>query len=221
MHGAHKIASIGAVLLCSLFCFAIEPSADEIHPRFRVQNALKSMGYYYGPIDGIFGSGTRNAIMRFQSSVGQPVTGNLTSVQSGYLVFYAKRKEAEFAGAASGLMAGILGAIGQQTDNPRGRAMLDNTAALAKNLAVLSYARADDQFRQYEAILLAIQSSQKRSWFNPQSNSSGVVEPMQSYYVGRNKCAPLRITETEGGRTITDVQVDGCIDPDGNYLSLT
>ena len=32
----------------------------------QVQRALASRGYYYGPIDGILGPGTRNAIQRYQ-----------------------------------------------------------------------------------------------------------------------------------------------------------
>jgi Putative peptidoglycan binding domain len=36
----------------------------------QVQRALAARGYYYGPIDGILGSGTRNAIQRYQIDQG-------------------------------------------------------------------------------------------------------------------------------------------------------
>jgi hypothetical protein len=40
----------------------------------QVQRALAARGYYYGPIDGILGPGTRNAIQRYQSDHGLYVT---------------------------------------------------------------------------------------------------------------------------------------------------
>ncbi len=36
----------------------------------RVQNKLKELGYYGGKVDGIYGSGTKNAVTKFQKSVG-------------------------------------------------------------------------------------------------------------------------------------------------------
>jgi hypothetical protein len=40
-----------------------------------VQAALTKRGYYRGPIDGIFGAGSRRAIRAFQTDQGLPVTG--------------------------------------------------------------------------------------------------------------------------------------------------
>ena len=42
-----------------------------------VQSALADAGYYRGEIDGVIGTGTRNAIRRFQRDNGLPVTGRL------------------------------------------------------------------------------------------------------------------------------------------------
>jgi len=39
-----------------------------------VQRALAQRGYYYGPIDGILGPGTRRAIQRYQIDRGLAVT---------------------------------------------------------------------------------------------------------------------------------------------------
>ena len=39
-----------------------------------VQRALAARGYYYGPIDGVLGPGTRNAIQRYQINRGLAVT---------------------------------------------------------------------------------------------------------------------------------------------------
>jgi len=40
-----------------------------------VQQALAELGYYDGPIDGVIGPGTRDAIASFQSDSGLPVSG--------------------------------------------------------------------------------------------------------------------------------------------------
>jgi peptidoglycan hydrolase-like protein with peptidoglycan-binding domain len=40
----------------------------------QVQRSLAQQGYYYGPIDGILGPGTRSAIQRYQIDRGLAVT---------------------------------------------------------------------------------------------------------------------------------------------------
>ena len=42
------------------------------------QRLLTALGYYRGPIDGVYGPGTRSAVMQFDSSQGLPRTGTLT-----------------------------------------------------------------------------------------------------------------------------------------------
>jgi hypothetical protein len=44
-----------------------------------VQRALKRRGYYYGPIDGDIGPGSRNAIRSYQADRGLSVTGRIDS----------------------------------------------------------------------------------------------------------------------------------------------
>jgi peptidoglycan hydrolase-like protein with peptidoglycan-binding domain len=41
----------------------------------KVQSELARRGYYRGPIDGVIGSGSRQAIRGFQEAEGLPVTG--------------------------------------------------------------------------------------------------------------------------------------------------
>lgn len=43
----------------------------------QVQTALQTQGLYDGPIDGIYGSGTRNAVKKYQSQAGITQTGQL------------------------------------------------------------------------------------------------------------------------------------------------
>jgi hypothetical protein len=43
--------------------------------RVRAQWRLRQLGFYFGPVDGDIGYGTRRAIMRFQRHRGLPVTG--------------------------------------------------------------------------------------------------------------------------------------------------
>lgn len=42
------------------------------------QRLLTGLGYYRGPIDGVYGAATRSAIMQFEGSQGLPRTGYLT-----------------------------------------------------------------------------------------------------------------------------------------------
>ena len=44
-----------------------------------VQTALSQQGYYGGPIDGLFGPTTRDAVARYQAQKNLTVTGSLTS----------------------------------------------------------------------------------------------------------------------------------------------
>ena len=43
----------------------------------QVQRSLAQQGYYYGPIDGILGPGTRSAIQRYQIDHGLAVTATI------------------------------------------------------------------------------------------------------------------------------------------------
>ncbi len=54
--------------------------------RLQVQEALHGLGYYNGPVDGIFGPLTRASIRRFQDSIGEKETGLLTAAEAGRLV---------------------------------------------------------------------------------------------------------------------------------------
>ena len=53
--------------------------------RRQVQEALHGLGYYNGPVDGIFGPLTRASIRRFQDSIGEEQTGRLTAEEAGRL----------------------------------------------------------------------------------------------------------------------------------------
>jgi peptidoglycan hydrolase-like protein with peptidoglycan-binding domain len=54
--------------------------------RRQVQEALRRLGYYRGPMDGIFGPLTRAAIQRFQRNIGAQPTGSLTADQASRLM---------------------------------------------------------------------------------------------------------------------------------------
>jgi hypothetical protein len=64
------------------------PSEDKMSDanRRQIQAALHRLGYYDGPIDGIFGPATRGAIRRFQDSIGEKGTGHLTAAEASRLV---------------------------------------------------------------------------------------------------------------------------------------
>ena len=50
-----------------------------------VQLALKRRGYYQGPIDGVIGAGSENAIRSFQADKHLPVTGTVNRSLLGSL----------------------------------------------------------------------------------------------------------------------------------------
>ena len=54
--------------------------------RRQVQEALHRLDFYDGSIDGIFGPSTREAIRRFQDSIGEKGTGRLTAEEADRLV---------------------------------------------------------------------------------------------------------------------------------------
>jgi peptidoglycan hydrolase-like protein with peptidoglycan-binding domain len=54
--------------------------------RRQIQEALRRLDYYNGPVDGIFGPLTRAAIRRFQHEIGADVTGRATAEEANRLV---------------------------------------------------------------------------------------------------------------------------------------
>jgi peptidoglycan hydrolase-like protein with peptidoglycan-binding domain len=54
--------------------------------RRQVQEALRRLNYYHGPVDGIIGPQTRQAIRDFQQHVGAQGTGYLSAAQADRLV---------------------------------------------------------------------------------------------------------------------------------------
>jgi peptidoglycan hydrolase-like protein with peptidoglycan-binding domain len=54
--------------------------------RRQIQEALRRLDYYKGPVDGIFGPLTRAAIRRFQRETGADATGHPTAEEANRLV---------------------------------------------------------------------------------------------------------------------------------------
>ena len=54
--------------------------------RRQIQEAISGLAYYKGPVDGIFGQGTRTAIRRFQRVIEAAATGHLTADEANRLV---------------------------------------------------------------------------------------------------------------------------------------
>jgi peptidoglycan hydrolase-like protein with peptidoglycan-binding domain len=54
--------------------------------RRQIQEALRRLDYYKGPVDGIFGPLTRAAIRRFQHEIAADTTGHLTAEEANRLV---------------------------------------------------------------------------------------------------------------------------------------
>ncbi len=56
-----------------------------------IQSGLANTGFYNGAIDGLFGSGTRNSIRKYQQAIGASATGMLTGAQINDLIALAPR----------------------------------------------------------------------------------------------------------------------------------
>jgi peptidoglycan hydrolase-like protein with peptidoglycan-binding domain len=54
--------------------------------RRQIQEALRRLDFYKGPVDGIFGPLTRTAIRRFQHEMGADATGHPTAEEANRLV---------------------------------------------------------------------------------------------------------------------------------------
>jgi peptidoglycan hydrolase-like protein with peptidoglycan-binding domain len=61
------------------------PAEDKMNPENRRQMQEALLGYYEGPLDGIFGPATRSAIRRFQESIGAQATGRLNETEASRL----------------------------------------------------------------------------------------------------------------------------------------
>lgn len=69
----HRVIYAGAALVILHWAFsAFDPLTVQ------VQNALRAHGYYAGPIDGLIGYQSREALVRVQRDHGLPVTGQIT-----------------------------------------------------------------------------------------------------------------------------------------------
>ncbi len=66
------------ILFVTSFIFIfVSPAAQYDSEVYQVQKALKSLGYNPGPLDGLWGESTRNAIEQYQRDSGLPITGIL------------------------------------------------------------------------------------------------------------------------------------------------
>lgn len=69
----HRIVYVGAALVFVHWALsAFDPLT------MQVQTSLRAYGYYSGPIDGIIGSMSRDALARFQHDHRMPITGTIT-----------------------------------------------------------------------------------------------------------------------------------------------
>ena len=68
------------------FATVEEPLELSKPDRVDIQNGLQRLQHYSGPLDGVFGPGTRRAIESYQQDQGEPVTGILTDHQARHLL---------------------------------------------------------------------------------------------------------------------------------------
>lgn len=90
-------------------------SAEERHAA--VQGALGELGYYTGPIDGIWGTQSAAALMRFETDANLPVTGEPAAASYLNAKIEIKRREREAAEAAAALATAEAGAAGDPSQS--------------------------------------------------------------------------------------------------------
>src|SRR5688572_33181852 len=76
-----KVFLITLLLFISLSSAAAQTSHGSL-TRLQIKEAVRrlaEMSYWTGAVDGIFDSGSRQALIAFQKYVGRPITGKLTS----------------------------------------------------------------------------------------------------------------------------------------------
>lgn len=64
-----------SICICTLPCFAISKIGSRGDEVTQIQTKLKRWGYYFGQIDGIYGTKTRDAVKYFQQKNGLKVDG--------------------------------------------------------------------------------------------------------------------------------------------------
>ena len=89
--------------MLSLSSTAVALSHDEIN---KVQQSLSDKGFYHGPIDGVLGPRTRQAIGEYQKSENLPVTNRLDAETAGKLGVGPESIGGKFKGAGQEVGAG-------------------------------------------------------------------------------------------------------------------
>ncbi|MEM6537960.1 MAG: peptidoglycan-binding protein [Pseudomonadota bacterium] len=75
--------------------YDLNPSGGALVDIASRQRALKAKGYYEADIDGRYGSGTRAAVRMFQREIGFSETGDLTPIETVYLICSAAQVNAD------------------------------------------------------------------------------------------------------------------------------
>ena len=78
-----RLVSAICLVLISLFCVASAQQRKRVSlTRAEIRGAeyrLSDLGYWTGPVDGVFDEATRSALIAFQKWEGRPITGKLTA----------------------------------------------------------------------------------------------------------------------------------------------
>src|SRR6185369_10009857 len=102
MFSTHKSVRAAVVLvsltigMLSLTRMAVASSHDDIH---KIQQNLSDKGFYHGPIDGLMGPRTRQAIGEYQKAEKLPVTEHLDPETAGRLGVGSESVGGKFKGA--------------------------------------------------------------------------------------------------------------------------
>src|ERR1044072_7313213 len=75
-----KVVLAISLLLTSLVSVASAQRVTRVQTR-EAERRLSELGYWTGPVDGVFDSGTQSALIAFQKWEGRTITGKLTAAE--------------------------------------------------------------------------------------------------------------------------------------------
>ncbi|MHC2708401.1 outer membrane protein OmpA-like peptidoglycan-associated protein [Bradyrhizobium diazoefficiens] len=162
------------ILLAALLLLRPTVGAAQEQNPMAIQEALIWSGYYDGPLDGVLGRGTLNAIRRFQARQGQTGTGVLTGSQWSVLAARAAtaKSDCEFSEIVekrTGVRIGIPAKLVPNRQDARsGSDYISSTGDVL--IAVRTYRLVDDPTSEFYSVLQVLGSSieykaLKSDWF--------------------------------------------------------
>ena len=137
-----------------------------------IQSNLTKLGYNPGPVDGAFGSNTRNAIKQFEKSRGLPVKGEPTKNLLASLERETNQSGNFFAKIAPALGVVAVKVLNKDFEGRSDCVITSNEVAVLGGLIVASLSKQDQQYLE-NSTKKTIATGKTVRWSNPDTGVSG------------------------------------------------